>query len=353
MVILASLAGFLLSIIPCPQAKADSRDAYGAIGLGAALVAGVCGIAYACTPSYEDLDRNAGAMVSQARANYSSILGCSYDSSEASVYDIAMRFFRAHQGSYDSYCYNLDSSIRDLQKHCSGLNNSRSKIRSKSKYAYIYQKMGKTVADLEKMISELTCFYKYLTTHKAYFKLYQCEDLIMNYYQKELEFIGYDLLTLESVLKSAVIKRRPTDHQGYAYEQYLSGVAGDIAALQGFIYNAQSYPNRVAWANELLSKLSNIERVIIASPDYARAKADYQFWLQEQARLEAERARARAEQERARLERERLYAQQERNRLEAERNRIERNRLYEMQQRPVVYVYPEPSAPPVDIHVHF
>jgi hypothetical protein len=361
-ILTATLAGLLLSAIPCPQTKAENSfwETIGiGAGIGAAVAAGACAISWACTPSDEEALYQAQKADQGVWGDYSSIKGYHYNDAQESVYDIAAYYFRDYQPAYSSYVYKLNSAISSLRGHvCELQKRMRKNRKSNAKNDRVYYKMSDLEIQLNQTINELSAFAAYLKKHESYFILYQYEDRLMTQYQQELEALAaykYDHFTLENAFRACVIKHEPHKHVGYAYEQFVSRLGDNIQTLQTRIYNARAYQNRSTQAQDLAAKLSSIEQTILASADYIHAMNAYQSYLQQQAILEAERAQARAAEQRARLERERLYAQEERNRIERERlyaererNRIERERLENERYRvrPVVYV------PAPEFHVH-
>lgn len=393
--ILVTMAGLLLSIVPCSHTNAGPAKN---LLLGTAALMGAYTLAsWLSEPSDQDHIRNAQAVNTNTTLSYASLLNtieslyainiieCPADQkqqtidrvSEDNLHIIAKNFFGVGRQTIHSYLNQLNDSIGLIEKQIQTLNKRMHYLTKNNKSADdVYHTMVQTNEQLNRSGTQLRFIRDYLKTHTSYFYLYEFEHVLRNRYARELNLntvYPTDRYRLQEELRiSVMLRAHHQEHPGYLYQEYVRTLNNDIETLFTRITRlAFAYHDRIDECRSLATALTAIKNSIIADPEYSRTISDYQAYLQQEARLAAERARLAAEREhlrmeheraclereRARIERENMRRLEEQNRILREQNRIKEQELrerelYEAQRERTEIVVvtctntTEPSAPP-------
>jgi len=215
---------------------------------------------------------------------------------EPLLYQLA--FTKRASDSVDKYIMTLKNQMYYARDVCSRIEKRSLKLKNKSDWHEVRETcyaLDEVSNKLYRSIKDLDVLVAHIDTHMSYFKLFECEDYVRNYYAQELALLDQytDPYTIREGVRVAAFSKFSGP---FALIAFVNSLKGHITCLEDLVLrSAYNYATRIAYARDLVARLQRIERIVISDNEYAHVVLEYQREQREKEMLSLEKERIRIE----------------------------------------------------------
>lgn len=217
---------------------------------------------------------------------------------EALLYQLA--FAKRGKDAIDVFLIAIKNDAHNAHALCNRIEQRSVKLKKNvqewSEMRSICYALDEISAKLYRVVKDLDILVAHMETHRSYFKLFECEDYVRNYYAQELLLLDQynDLYALREGIRVCALGKFSGP---FALIAFVNNLKGYVVSLEDLIVRSSyNYATRIAYVRDLVSRLQHIERITVSDNEYMHVLLEYQREQREKEALLVQKERIKVEQ---------------------------------------------------------
>lgn len=238
---------------------------------------------------------------------------------EAVLYQLA--FAKRGKESIDHFLITLKNDAYSARQLCTRLEQRSFKLKKNVQEWHemrpVCYALDEVSSKLYNVVKNLEVLAAHMEAHISYFKLFECEDYVRNYYAPELMLLDQynDLYALREGVRVCALGKFSGP---FALIAFVNNLKSYIVSLEDLVLRSSyNYATRIAYVRDLIARLQHIERITASDNEYMHVLLEYQREQREKEALLVQKERIRVEERKAQACQRMAAAQETSNALKA------------------------------------